>query len=80
MGGECASWCDVLLHIVPAKVAGTWRGEGIQLDLSQAYQKVLGTVTASGATTTIESGNLAATSSHSRQVALRIPLESTATA
>jgi SAM-dependent methyltransferase len=58
VGGDCASWCDVLLHIVPAKVAGTWRGEGIQLDLSQAYQKVLGTVTASGATTTIESGGL----------------------
>ena len=45
VAGECTTWCDVLLHIVPAKVAGAWRGEGIQLDFSQSFQKVFGTVT-----------------------------------
>lgn len=58
VGGDCGTWCEVLLHIVPAKVAGTWRGDGIRLDLSQAFQRVLGTVTAAGSTTTIDSGGL----------------------
>jgi SAM-dependent methyltransferase len=42
--GECGSWCDVLLHIIPAKVEGTWRGGGTELALTQTFQKVFGTV------------------------------------
>lgn len=60
VGGTCTTWCDVLLHIVPARVAGTWRGEGLQLDLSQSFQKVSGTVTTNGAPTVIEGGQLRA--------------------
>jgi SAM-dependent methyltransferase len=60
VGGTCTTWCDVLLHIVPARVVGTWRGEGLQLDLSQSFQKVLGTVTTSGGPTVIEGGQLRA--------------------
>jgi SAM-dependent methyltransferase len=60
VGGTCATWCEVLLHIVPAQVAGTWRGEGLQLDLSQSFQKVLGTVTTSGVAKIIERGQLRA--------------------
>jgi SAM-dependent methyltransferase len=56
--GECGSWCDVLLHIVPAKVAGAWRGDGIALDLSQSFQKVFGTATVAGAPVTLENGLL----------------------
>ena len=56
--GECGSWCDVLLHIVPAKVAGAWRGDGIALDLSQSFQKVFGTATVAGAPVTFENGLL----------------------
>lgn len=60
VGGACTTWCDVLLHIVPAQVAGTWRGEGLQLDLSQSFQKVSGTVTTGGVATVIERGQLRA--------------------
>ena len=56
--GECGTWCDVLLHIVPAKIAGTWRGTDIQLELSQTFQKVSGTLTAGGAGVAIENGRL----------------------
>ena len=31
---NCESWCTALLHIVPAKVAGTWQFEGGELALS----------------------------------------------
>ena len=48
--GECSSWCSVLLYIVPARVAGLWQGNGIQLNLVQDFQRVSGTVAAAGAT------------------------------
>jgi SAM-dependent methyltransferase len=55
---DCTTWCEVKLHIVPAQVAGAWRGDGMELDLSQAFQKVLGTITAEGTRVTIEDGLL----------------------
>lgn len=58
MEGECGSWCDVLLHIVPAKVDGTWRGGGLELALTQTFQKFTGTVTAGGAGGNIENAAL----------------------
>ena len=52
--GDCTSWCTVLLHFVPAKVAGTWRlGDG-ELRLGQDFQKVSGELTAGGRTTQVE--------------------------
>jgi SAM-dependent methyltransferase len=58
--GECGSWCDVLLHIVPAKVAGVWRGNGVELDLTQTFQKFAGKMTAKGSPATISDGKLSA--------------------
>ncbi len=51
VAGECTAWCDVLLHIVPAQVGGTWHmGDG-ELRLTQEFQKVTGElVTTSGRT------------------------------
>ena len=57
-GSECDSWCDILLWIVPAKVAGTWTLPNGQLVLSQNNQMVAGTLTINGETTTISKGRL----------------------
>jgi SAM-dependent methyltransferase len=54
----CDNWCEVLLHIVPARVEGAWRGSGMALDLTQAFQKVAGSVTATAGPATIENGVL----------------------
>ena len=58
VGGDCSSWCQVLLHYVPAKVAGAWKGEGTELSLTQEFQKVSGTITTGGKPVTIENGRL----------------------
>jgi SAM-dependent methyltransferase len=55
---DCTTWCEVKLHIVPAQVGGVWRGDGLELDLTQAFQKVSGTISAESARVTIESGLL----------------------
>jgi SAM-dependent methyltransferase len=41
-GEGCGSWCDALLYIVPAKVAGEWKLPDGRLKLDQKYQKVSG--------------------------------------
>src|SRR5919108_2636994 len=41
---NCSSWCTVMLNIVPAKIAGTWKLPQGQLDLTQQYQMVSGTM------------------------------------
>ena len=57
--GECSSWCNVLLHIVPARVAGIWRGGDLQVQLTQYFQRVSGTVVASaGKPVAIDDGRL----------------------
>jgi SAM-dependent methyltransferase len=58
VGGSCSSWCNVLLHIVPAKVAGTWRGAGGELLLEQTFQKVTGTMATGDTRTAVENGRL----------------------
>jgi SAM-dependent methyltransferase len=42
---NCVSWCTVMLNIVPAKIAGTWRASSPAGDLSltQEFQMVSGT-------------------------------------
>ena len=58
-GSECESWCDILLLIVPAKVAGTWSlSNGGRLELTQEYQTVQGSVTINGQKYTVEKGRL----------------------
>jgi len=47
VGGDCVSWCNALLWIVPAKVEGTWQltGSGAgALTLTQRFQMVTGTL------------------------------------
>jgi precorrin-6B methylase 2 len=48
MGGECSAWCTVLLYIVPAKVAGTWRLPDGDLMLTQEFQVVSGNLSLGG--------------------------------
>ncbi len=47
-GEGCDSWCDALLYIVPANIAGRWRlGDG-ELVLEQTYQSVSGSFESGG--------------------------------
>lgn len=55
---ECESWCEVLLWIVPAKVAGTWTSANGNLTLTQEYQMVQGTITIDGKPQTVTMGRL----------------------
>ena len=55
---ECESWCEALLWIVPAKVAGTWTMANGSMTLTQEYQAVQGTVTTGGQTQTVVMGRL----------------------
>jgi SAM-dependent methyltransferase len=53
VGGSCTAWCEAILWIVPAKVAGRWQGGGAELTLTQDYQKVSGTLTRGGRTVNV---------------------------
>jgi SAM-dependent methyltransferase len=55
---ECESWCEALLWIVPAKIAGTWTMGNGSMTLTQEYQAVQGAVVAGGATQTVVMGRL----------------------
>jgi precorrin-6B methylase 2 len=57
---NCTSWCKALLHIVPAKVDGTWQIDGGQLVLTQEFQQVTGTFTRTGAQPVTVQGGLRA--------------------
>jgi precorrin-6B methylase 2 len=53
----CTSWCTIMLWIVPAKIAGTWKSEDGDLTVTQDFQMVSGTL----GSTKIESGRLRGT-------------------
>ena len=55
---DCESWCEALLWIVPAKVAGTWQFAGGTLVLEQKYQVITGTLNASDGETRIAQARL----------------------
>jgi precorrin-6B methylase 2 len=40
----CTVWCTAMLVIVPARVAGTWRTSETQMNLTQDFQFVRGTI------------------------------------
>src|SRR5438874_2050146 len=42
--GDCVAWCTALLWIVPAKVGGSWQMPQGQLNLTQQFQMVSGTL------------------------------------
>jgi SAM-dependent methyltransferase len=53
MEENCSSWCTVILHYVPAPVAGTWRLGTNTLTLSQEFQMVTGEYAAGGSTSKV---------------------------
>ena len=55
---ECESWCEALLWIVPAKIAGTWSMANGTLTLTQDYQMVQGTLAMGGQNHTVVMGRL----------------------
>lgn len=55
---ECESWCEALLWIVPAKVAGTWTLPNGTMTLTQEYQTVQGTIAIGGPAQTVKMGRL----------------------
>lgn len=58
---DCTAWCTVHLHIVPAKVAGTWQMGKDTLTLRQDYQVVRGVLVRDGKKLNIEEGRLRGT-------------------
>jgi SAM-dependent methyltransferase len=56
---NCSSWCTVMLNIVPAKIAGTWKvSDGSELALAQDFQMVTGTLKSASGQTQQVSGRL----------------------
>jgi SAM-dependent methyltransferase len=55
---QCESWCEALLWIVPAKVAGTWSMPGGSFTLTQEYQSVQGSLASGSQTETVVMGRL----------------------
>lgn len=58
---DCTSWCNALLWIVPAKVAGTWRLPDGELVLQQEFQVLTGTLTRGGKTVPVSEGRMKGT-------------------
>jgi len=57
-GERCTDWCTALLWIVPARVEGSWKLPRGQLDLSQSFQMVTGTLKTGDRTEIIAKGML----------------------
>ena len=58
LSDEYASWRTAYMWIVPAKVEGLWRFNGGELNLSQTYQMVTGTMKVGSASYPINEGKL----------------------
>jgi SAM-dependent methyltransferase len=56
--GDCGAWCNVLLFVIPARVAGTWRLPAGELKLAQHYQVISGTLVADGKELQVNGGRL----------------------
>ena len=56
--GDCGSWCNWLLYIVPAKAEGRWRFQKGELELEQKFQMLSGKFTLNGVSTPVDSGRL----------------------
>jgi precorrin-6B methylase 2 len=54
----CENWCTALLHIVPARVQGTWRLADGDLTLTQEFQTLSGTLAAKGTNAPISDARL----------------------
>ena len=59
--GDCETWCQAWLYIVPARAQGTWRLPSGELVLAQDFDTLSGTLTTSaGAQLAIVNGRVAA--------------------
>jgi hypothetical protein len=57
-GDSCETWCLALLWIIPAKVQGTWKLPQGELNLSQQFQVVTGTLTGTRGALSVENGKM----------------------
>lgn len=55
---DCLAWCEVLLYLVPAQVAGEWRWDGHALRLTQEAQRLEGELTGPATSGPILSGHV----------------------
>ena len=55
---NCTSWCTVMLNIVPAKIAGTWKLPQGELTLTQQFQMITGSMKTPDGKTLQVSGRL----------------------
>jgi SAM-dependent methyltransferase len=55
---DCTSWCTVLLWIVPAKVEGMWRLPQGELQLTQDFQMISGSLSSRGISEPLTNGRL----------------------
>jgi SAM-dependent methyltransferase len=55
---DCSSWCTVLLWIVPAKVGGGWRLPQGEIQFTQAFQMLSGSLSSGGSSAPIVDGRL----------------------
>ncbi len=58
ISGDCTSWCTALLLIVPAKVGGEWRSTAGSLTLTQAFQKIAGSLAGDSSSSEVLNGRL----------------------
>ena len=58
VSGDCSEWCKVMLYVVPARVAGSWRFAQGELTLVQNAQTLSGTFSSGGFSTPIEKGQV----------------------
>ncbi len=58
MQDNCDNWCTILLFVIPAKVAGTWRVEKGDLVLTQKFQMVEGSLVGANGVKTPVRGRL----------------------
>jgi SAM-dependent methyltransferase len=66
LGPPCKTWCTAMLVIVPARVAGTWQVGDAQMNLSQDFQVVRGTLGTQRVTGRLRGGELDLTIGDSR--------------
>lgn len=53
VGGDCTPWCTAYLWVVPAKVEGAWQSSHGELNFTQKYQQVSGSLTVNGSVATL---------------------------
>jgi SAM-dependent methyltransferase len=56
--GNCGAWCSVILYLVPAKVAGTWKMPQGELVLEQKVQEISGNIIVGGKKLTLVNGRM----------------------